>query len=129
MIVLAATTAADDITTIPQALVNTVIAMGTVFLVLILISFIISLFKFIPILMDKLTKKEPVQPVAPAPAPAPAAAPAPKPVVAEQQTAAPADDTQLIAVITAAVAAAMEQDGIAVPADGLVIRSIKKRSY
>ncbi|MCI5883130.1 MAG: OadG family protein [Clostridiales bacterium] len=127
MIVLAATTAADDITTIPQALVNTVIAMGTVFLVLILISFIISLFKFIPILMDKLTKKEPVQPVAPAPAPA--AAPAPKPVVAEQQTAAPADDTQLIAVITAAVAAAMEQDGIAVPADGLVIRSIKKRSY
>lgn len=129
MIVLTATTAADDITTIPQALVNTVIAMGTVFLVLILISFIISLFKFIPILMDKLTKKEPVQPVAPAPAPAPAAAPAPKPVVAEQQTAAPADDTQLIAVITAAVAAAMEQDGIAVPADGLVIRSIKKRSY
>lgn len=127
MIVLTATTAADDITTIPQALVNTVIAMGTVFLVLILISFIISLFKFIPILMDKLTKKEPVQPVAPAPAPA--AAPAPKPVVAEQQTAAPADDTQLIAVITAAVAAAMEQDGIAVPADGLVIRSIKKRSY
>ena len=127
MIVLAATTAADDITTIPQALVNTVIAMGTVFLVLILISFIISLFKFIPILMDKLTKKEPVQTVAPAPAPA--AAPAPKPVVAEQQTAAPADDTQLIAVITAAVAAAMEQDGIAVPADGLVIRSIKKRSY
>lgn len=125
MIVLAATTAADDITTIPQALVNTVIAMGTVFLVLILISFIISLFKFIPILMDKLTKKEPVQPVAPAPA----AAPEPKPVVAEQQTAAPADDTQLIAVITAAVAAAMEQDGIAVPADGLVIRSIKKRSY
>ena len=127
MIVLTATTAADDITTIPQALVNTLIAMGTVFLVLILISFIISLFKFIPILMDKLTKKEPVQPVAPAPAPA--AAPAPKPVVAEQQTAAPADDTQLIAVITAAVAAAMEQDGIAVPADGLVIRSIKKRSY
>lgn len=127
MIVLTATTAADDITTIPQALVNTVIAMGTVFLVLILISFIISLFKFIPILMDKLTKKEPVQPIAPAPAPA--AAPAPKPVVAEQQTAAPADDTQLIAVITAAVAAAMEQDGIAVPADGLVIRSIKKRSY
>ena len=127
MIVLAATTAADDITTIPQALVNTVIAMGTVFLVLILISFIISLFKFIPILMDKLTKREPVQPVAPAPAPA--AAPAPKPVVAEQQTAAPVDDTQLIAVITAAVAAAMEQDGIAVPADGLVIRSIKKRSY
>lgn len=126
MIVLAATAqaAGEDYTTIPQALVNTVIAMGTVFLVLILISFIISLFKFIPVLMDKLTKKEePVQPVVqaqPAPAPKPAAV---------QTPAAPADDTQLIAVITAAVAAAMEEDGVSVPADGLVIRSIKKRSY
>ena len=122
MIVLAATAqaAGGDYTTIPQALVNTVIAMGTVFLVLILISFIISLLKYIPALMDKFTKKEePVQPI-----PQAQPAPAPKPVV--QTPAAPA---QLIAVITAAVAAAMEQDGVAVPADGLVIRSIKKRSY
>ena len=125
MIVLAATAqaAGEEYTTIPQALVNTVIAMGTVFLVLILISFIISLLKFIPILMDKLTKKE--EPVQPVPQAQPVSAP--KPVV--QTPAAPADDTQLIAVITAAVAAAMEQDGVAVPADGLVIRSIKKRSY
>ena len=125
MRVLAATAqaAGEDYTTIPQALVNTVIAMGTVFLVLILISFIISLLKFIPILMDKLTKKE--EPVQPVPQAQPVSAP--KPVV--QTPAAPADDTQLIAVITAAVAAAMEQDGVAVPADGLVIRSIKKRSY
>lgn len=125
MIVLAATAqaAGEDYTTIPQALVNTVIAMGTVFLVLILISFIISLLKFIPILMDKLTKKE--EPVQPVPQAQPVSAP--KPVV--QTPAAPADDTQLIVVITAAVAAAMEQDGVAVPADGLVIRSIKKRSY
>lgn len=125
MIVLAATAqaAGEDYTTIPEALVNTVIAMGTVFLVLILISFIISLLKYIPALMDKLTKKEePVQAI-----PQAQPAPAPKPVV--QTPAAPADDTQLIAVITAAVAAAMEQDGVAVPADGLVIRSIKKRSY
>ena len=125
MIVLAATAqaAGEDYTTIPEALVNTVIAMGTVFLVLILISFIISLLKYIPALMDTLTQKEePGQPIPPA-----QPAPAPKPVV--QTPAAPADDTQLIAVITAAVAAAMEQDGVAVPADGLVIRSIKKRSY
>ena len=122
MIVLAATAqaAGEDYTTIPEALVNTVIAMGTVFLVLILISFIISLLKYIPALMDKFTKKE-------EPIPQAQPAPAPKPVV--QTPAAPADDTQLIAVITAAVAAAMEQDGVAVPADGLVIRSIKKRSY
>jgi len=127
MIVLAATAqaAGEDYTTIPEALVNTVIAMGTVFLVLILISFIISLFKYIPALMDKFTKKEePVQPVSQA-----QPAPAPKPVVQTQTPAAPADDTQLIAVITAAITAAMEQDGVAVPADGLVIRSIKKRSY
>lgn len=125
MIVLAATAqaAGGDYTTIPQALVNTVIAMGTVFLVLILISFIISLLKFIPIVMDKLTKKE--EPVQLVPQAQPVSAP--KPVV--QTPAAPADDTQLIAVITAAVAAAMEQDGVAVPVDGLVIRSIKKRSY
>lgn len=126
MIVLAATAqVAEEYTTIPQALVNTVIAMGTVFIVLILISFIISLFKFIPVLMDKLAKKEePVQPAAVQAQPAPA----PKPVV-DKAPAAPADDTQLIAVITAAVAAAMEQDGVSVPVDGLVIRSIKKRSY
>ena len=77
MIVLAATAqaAGEDYTTIPEALVNTVIAMGTVFLVLILISFIISLLKYIPALMDKFTKKEePVQPIPqaqPAPAPKP----------------------------------------------------------
>ena len=125
MIVLAATAqAAEEYTTIPQALVNTVIAMGTVFLVLILISFIISLFKFIPMLMNKFEKKEePVQPAVQA-----QPAPAPK-LVVDKAPAAPADDTQLIAVITAAVAAAMEQDGVSVPVDGLVIRSIKKRSY
>ena len=106
-----------------EAVMNTLIGMGTVFLVLILISFIISLLKFIPIVMDKLTKKE--EPVQPVPQAQPVSAP--KPVV--QTPAAPADDTQLIAVITAAVAAAMEQDGVAVPVDGLVIRSIKKRSY
>lgn len=124
MVLAATAKVAEEYTTIPQALVNTVIAMGTVFLVLILISFIISLFKFIPIIMDKMTKKEePVQPVTQA-----KPAPAPKPEAVKAPTA-PADDTQLIAVITAAVAAAMEQDGVSVPVDGLVIRSIKKRSY
>lgn len=60
MIVLAATAqaAGEDYTTIPEALVNTVIAMGTVFLVLILISFIISLLKYIPALMDNLQRKK-----------------------------------------------------------------------
>lgn len=116
----------EVVTTVPEALINTVIGMGTVFLVLILISFIIYLMKFIPELLDNRNRsKEP----APMPAAKPAPVPAAKPVSAPQPTAAPAttDNTQLVAVITAAIVAAMEQEGTPVAPDGLVIRSIKKR--
>lgn len=115
----------EVVTTIPEALINTVIGMGTVFLVLILISFIIYLMKFIPELLDNRNRsKEPVPVPAAKPAPVPPAKPAPVP-----RPAAPArtDDTQLAAVITAAIMAAMEQEGTPVAPDGLVIRSIKKR--
>ena len=118
MALLAATE--EVVTTMPQALVNTGLGMGTVFIVLILISLIIYLLKFVPDLLDRKSK----QPESPAPAPA-ASAPAqsaPAPVV-ENKT----DDTQLVAVITAAIAASMEQEGTPIPADALVIRSIKKR--
>ncbi len=120
------------VTTMPQALVNTALGMGTVFLVLILISFIIYLLKFVPALLETLFsgKKQEEKVSVSRPAPAPKAAPAPAP-------AAPAgkmpsvkgstDDTQLAAVIMAAIMAAMEQEGSSVPSDGLVIRSIKKR--
>lgn len=124
----------EVVTTIPEALINTVIGMGTVFLVLILISFIIYLMKFIPELLDNRNRsKEPVPVPAAKPAPIPAAKPAPvpaaKPAAALTSAAAPArtDDTQLAAVITAAIMAAMEQEGTPVAPDGLVIRSIKKR--
>ncbi len=121
---LAAAEPEKVITTMPEALVNTVLGMGTVFIVLILISFVIYLLKYIPELLNRSEKKKAEQPVV-APKPVPKAAPAvPKEKMpAENKT----DDTQLVAVITAAVAAAMEQDGTPVPADGLVIRSIKKR--
>lgn len=121
---LAAAEPQKVITTMPEALVNTVLGMGTVFIVLILISFVIYLLKYIPELLNRSEKKKAEQPVV-APKPVPKAAPAvPKEKMpAENKT----DDTQLVAVITAAVAAAMEQDGTPVPADGLVIRSIKKR--
>lgn len=121
----------EAVTTMPEALVNTLLGMGTVFCVLILISFIIYLLKFIPDLLNGSKKeKESVrlaesrkQPVpAQKPVSKPAPAPAPAPSVSK-----PADDTQLVAVITAAVMAAMEQEGTPVPADGLLIRSIKKR--
>ena len=66
----------------------------------------------IPALEEKFRKKE-TAPAAPAPAPAAAAEPA-----AEVQT----DDSELIAVIAAAIAAA---EGTTT--DGFVVRSIKRR--
>ena len=88
--------------------------MGTVFVVLIFISFIISLFKFIPAIEKKFSKKANVVPATPAAAPI-AAAPA-------VQQAADHDDGELAAVIAAAIAAA---EGTS--ADGFIVRSIKRR--
>ena len=93
-----------------KAGMNTLIGMGTVFAVLILISLIISCFTFIS-KFEKQKKQE-------APAPAVAA-----PVV--EQTAADeelSDDTELVAVIAAAIAA---YEGAA-STDGFVVRSIRK---
>ncbi len=114
-----------EVTTIPEALINTALGMGTVFAVLILISFIISLLKFVPMLLSGETKKEKdAKKEAPAPA-----APA-KAVPAPAVSASPADDGQLVAVIAAAIAAQMtEETGVVTAADGLVIRSIKKRTF
>ena len=56
-----------------KAGLNTILGMGTVFVVLIFISFIISLFRFIPEL-EKKNKNKTAEP-AKAPAPTPAAAP------------------------------------------------------
>ncbi|XCP83890.1 OadG family transporter subunit [Roseburia hominis] len=95
-----------------KAGLNTLLGMGTVFVVLIFMSFIISLLKYIPALFDKSSKK--TAPAVPSPAPAPAAVP-----VAEEPE---EDDTELIAVIAAAIAAA---EGTST--DGFVVRSIKRR--
>ncbi len=92
-----------------KAGLNTVLGMGTVFVVLIFISFIISLFEKIPALEAKFRKQEA------APAPAPVKEPEPVP---EPRT----DDGELIAVIAAAIAAA---EGTTT--DGFVVRSIKRR--
>lgn len=96
-----------------KAGLNTVLGMGTVFAVLIFISLIISLFKYIPALENALRRK-----------PKQSQAPAPKeseiPVVAPVQE--EADDLELIAVISAAIAAA---EGTS--SDGFVVRSIRRR--
>ena len=93
--------------TLRRAVMNTIMGIAIVFIVLIFLSFLIYLFRFIP---NPEAKKK--AQAAAAPAPAPVAAP----VVEE-----PADDTELIAVIAAAIAAA---EGTTT--DGFVVRSIRK---
>ena len=100
---------------ITKAVMNTVIGMGTVFVVLIFISLIISCFGFIS-KFD--TKKQKSTQTA-----APASTVASDPVVsqiAEKEEL--ADDTELVAVIAAAIAA-YEGSG---STDGFVVRSIRK---
>lgn len=116
-----------------RALLNTVMGMGTAFVVLTFISFIISLFKYIPAIQEKFSKKD-AQPV-------PTTKPVPKkpPVVEEEEVMKEevtkeeeelVDDAQLVAVITAAIMASRQATN-AISADKLVVRSIrraKKRS-
>lgn len=96
-----------------KAALNTLLGMGTVFVVLILIYGLISCFNFIPKIQKKFQKK-------PAEAEsAPTAVKTAQPAVVEEET----DDTELIAVIAAAIAAS---EGAA-SADGYVVRSIIRR--
>lgn len=93
--------------TLQRAGLNTLMGLATVFLMLIFLSFIISLFKYIPKLLEGKKKEE----KAPAPV---VAAPVEAPVQA-------ADDGELIAVIAAAIAAS---EGTST--DDFVVRSIRK---
>lgn len=96
---------------------NTVLGMGTVFSVLILIAFIISLFRFIPAIQAAFSKKpQETQEVKATAAPAEASVPA-----AEDEV----DDAELIAVISAAIAAAQAEAQIGT--DGFFVRSIRRR--
>lgn len=93
--------------TLQHAGLNTLMGIGTVFVMLIFLSFIIYLFKFVPVLFgEKKEKKEEAK--------APAAVAA---VPVQEET----DDTELIAVISAAIAAS---EGTST--DGFVVRSIRK---
>ena len=97
-----------------KAAMNTVIGMGTVFVVLILISLIISCFT----LVSKIEEKQKKKAESSAPAPVVAAPVVPQAAVKEEL----ADDTEFVAVIAAAVAA---YEGAA-STDGFVVRSIRK---
>lgn len=100
-----------------RAGLNTLIGMGTVFVVLILISFIISLFGYIPKIQAAFSNKKASAPAAPKAAPAPAAT---APVVEEVVDY--SDDLELVAVIAAAIAAYEGETST----DGFVVRSIRK---
>lgn len=91
---------------------NTLMGMGVVFVVLILISLLISAFQLVNKL-DSIGKKKNVKPAEPVKKEAP-------PVVEEVVS---TDDTELVAVIAAAIAA---YEGTS--PDGIVVRSIRKVS-
>ena len=95
-----------------QAGMNTVLGMGTTFVVLIILSLLISLFKYIPALQKKFQHSEEEE------EPETISAPAAATAAAEPET----DDQELIAVIAAAVAASEGKKST----DGFVVRSIRK---
>lgn len=99
-----------------KAGLNTVLGMGTVFVVLIFLSFVIWLLKFIPVLEKKFRKSPEEKSQDEADAVLPGGAPAE--AASEDLT----DDTELAAVIAAAVAAS---EGTS--ADGFIVRSIRRR--
>lgn len=97
-----------------QAAMNMLMGMGTVFIVLIFISFLISCFKYINRFEEKMKNRKKAEEPAPAPAPAPV-------VQAEEKEENLADDLELVAVITAAIAASTGTSP-----SGLVVRSIRR---
>ena len=109
---------------LPKALMNTVLGMGTVFVILICISIIIYLIKFIPSIVNMFAKKD--NTVNTTLNPTNANHPTNSPVTRVNETIENlANDHELVAVITAAIMASL---GDAAPADGLIVRSIRKKS-
>lgn len=99
-----------------KAGMNTILGMGTVFIVLIFISLVIYCFNFIPSIQAKFSRKKKAE-EAPKAAPAPAKA-APAPAAAAEEL---VDDGELVAAITAAICAYSGTSS-----DGFVVRSIRR---
>ena len=113
-----------------QAGTNLLIGMGTVFVILIFLAWVISLFKYVNKAEQKLEEKKKAKAAAQAAnAPAAPAAPAAAPVV--KVSPAPASDTELQAVIAAAIAAYEEDEGSSIEKqpslnNGIVVKSFKR---
>ena len=93
-----------------RAGMNTLMGIGIVFLMLLFLSFVIGLFKYIEKFQNVGKKKAAEE--------APKAEEAPAPAIAQSEV---ADDLELVAVISAAIAAYENTSG-----DSFVVRSIKK---
>lgn len=104
-----------------KAGLNTLIGMGTVFVVLILISLIISCFGIIPKIQAAAAKRREAKQTAEQAAGIDNAV---AQIAAREEGSGEADDLELIAVIAAAIAAG---EGAA-SADGFVVRSIRRRA-
>lgn len=98
-----------------RAGMNTLMGIGIVFLMLLFLSFVIGLFKYIEKFQNVGKKKAAEE--------APKAEEAPEPAIAQSEAADEdfADDLELVAVISAAIAAYENTSG-----DSFVVRSIKK---
>lgn len=114
--------------TMLTALLNTLMGMGTVFIVLIFISLVISLFKYIPVLSArfearKQRKKEEERRND-------LGRPAPKrPILPEDIERDPEEEEELVydgELVSVIMAAILACEGEAVSADKLVVRSIKR---
>ncbi|WP_054871663.1 OadG family protein [Caloranaerobacter sp. TR13] len=97
-----------DKVTLSQALIVTVFSMGIVFLALLVISYIIDGFRFIFYKDDKKVDKDPKKAITPEKS-------VPKETINEE------DDEELIAVITAAIAASISR-----PASEIKVRNIRR---
>lgn len=98
-----------------RAALNTLLGMGTVFVVLILISIIISAFNLIPKIQASFAPQKKAPETAAVPVPA-----APAPVIVEEEEDL-SDDMELVAVIAAAIAS---YEGTSV--EGFQVRSIRR---
>ena len=108
-----------------KAALNTLIGMGTVFVVLILISLIIACFGFIPKIQASMAAKKAAKTAA---VDTTGVDKAVAQIVEAENTASAAnltDDLELVAVIAAAIAAS---EGAA-STDGFVVRSIRRRAF
>lgn len=105
-----------------KAAMNTVMGLGTVFMILILISLIIYCFNAIPYLQKKAEEKKKAEEAANAAARAEEPAVVSEPALEPEEEIPLQDDFELVAVIAAAIAAAT-----GTTTDDFVVRSIKRR--